>query len=190
LQADYALSATHCKLNAVVVSTLSVAPSKAIVEANQAEIKRLCPTDCKVTVVDVNAVDIGTKLSGLMQSTLQRNPDTNMIIHGSDGSYLPNIVAAQTALGTKIPIIGNSGAAIPPQPDVPTIADSITGNNLINGWYFFASVVRVANGEKGFTTEIPTSLVDKTTWGTGKPPFVPAAFNDYQNAFKKLWGVS
>jgi hypothetical protein len=37
--------------------------------------------------------------------------------------------------------------------------------------------------------EIPIVLVDKTNWGTGKPPFVPPAYNDYKSAFNKLWGL-
>jgi ribose transport system substrate-binding protein len=190
LQADYALYATQCKLNAMIVSTLSVASSKAIVGANQAEIKRLCPTDCKVTDVDVNAADIATKLPGLVESALQRNPDTNMIIHASDSAYVPGIQVAQNALGTKLPLIGYSGNAIPPKPDVPIVADTVAGSSVINGWFYFDAAIRAANGQTAVTTEIPTSLVDKTTWGTGKPPWVSPAFNDYQNTFKQLWGIS
>jgi ribose transport system substrate-binding protein len=190
LQADYALYATQCKLNAIIVSSLSAPSSKAIVEANQAEIKRLCPTDCKVTDVDVNPSDIATKLPGLMQSALQRNADTNMILDGSDASYIPGIQVAQTALGTKVSIVSNFGQKTPPQSGEPIVGDTVAGSNVIDGWFFFDSVIRVANGKTDSTIEIPTALVDKTTWGTAQPPWVSPAYNDYQNAFKKLWGLS
>jgi len=187
LQADYALYATHCELNAIIISTLSVASDKAIVDGSEEEIARLCP-GCKLTDVDVQAADIATKLPGLVESALQRNPDTNIIIDGSDTAYVPGIQVAQNSLRTNIPIVSNDGDSVPPS-GLPIVADTVEGSRVSNGWFYFDAVIRAAHGQTGFTMEIPTVLVDKTNWGTGKPPFVPPAYNDYKGAFNKLWGL-
>jgi ribose transport system substrate-binding protein len=190
LQADYALYATSCKLNAIFVTSLSAPSAKAITDGAQSEISRLCPTGCKTTVVNVAPADIATDLPGLVESALQRDPSANMIIDGSDTAYVPGIQVAQKALGTKVPIVSNIGSGIPPESGVPIIADTVSGTNAINGWYYFDAALRVANGQTGVMMQIPTILVDRSTWGTGAPPFVPPSYADYQKAFEKLWGVS
>jgi ribose transport system substrate-binding protein len=190
MQADYALQLTRCDLQAITVASLSVSSSKLGADATQAEISRLC-SSCKNTVVDIPPADIPTKLVGMMQTTLQRNPGANAIMAASD-AYVPYILQAEKALNVDTPIIGNNGDQVKVGMDGGTIvAEGLYPPPVVVGWYMFDAMLRATDGQTGFSTTMPFTIVDKSNWGTDPDPFaLQPRYTSYEDDFKKLWGLS
>ena len=192
LAADYAVKLKGCDLNAVVVgSAKESAASLYYSQGVTKELERIC-TNCKLEEIDVAPADIATKLIGLTQTTLQRNPKINLIISASDSAYVPGISAALTALNLTLPIVSFGGQNIQEGQKGGNIkAETISPPGAVVGWYLFDATLRAQSGKTGFATEMPVNLVDSSNWGSD--PDVAAIlpqYKDYQAKFKALWGIS
>jgi ribose transport system substrate-binding protein len=192
IQADYALNLTSCNTHAILVASLSNPPGRMGHEGEIAELNRLCPTDCTKTVVDVQPADIATKTVTLVQNALRLNPKTNVLLLTAD-AYTPYVVQAEKALGLHVPIISGSGEeiAVGQTGSGPMVADVAGPPGEVIGWFFYHAMVRAAAGERSFAVEWPWALLDKTNWGTSSVPLdVQPRYKNYQQEFKKLWGLS
>ena len=191
IQGYYAVNLTGCATHAAIVGSSSSPGNLLQTNANKAAIASLCPATCTSTSVDVQPADVPTQLTSLMQSTLQRNPDINVVITGSD-FYVPYILKAESNLNRKVPIVSSGG---------DDIAGAQSGNGIVAemlappaqdlGWYFFDAMLLAATGQTNFVVTWPYSIVDKATWGTS-PDFtkIQPEFDNYQSVFEKLWGVA
>ncbi|WP_405970765.1 substrate-binding domain-containing protein [Streptomyces sp. NBC_00988] len=188
-EGDYALHTTGCRTRAILVTSLSVPTAKVVTEATEARIKSLCGSSCATETLDVVPNDIATKTQKEMQTLLQRNPDTNVIVTTLN-TYDPYIEQALKAVGRKIPIITNS-----PQGSLKgAVSDNTVANVLlpppsVYGWFYFDGMVRSAGGGKAVSVTVPISMLDKSNWGSD--PSTPASprFVDYQQRFEAVWGI-
>ncbi|ABH00823.1 ABC sugar transporter, periplasmic substrate binding protein (plasmid) [Rhodococcus jostii RHA1] len=189
-QANYALKATGCDTHAVIVGTLSAPTSLAVVDGAKNQIASLCGDDCTTEVVDVRATDLGPKLVGMLQTTLQRNPNTNVILSATN-VYDPDIKQALSALGRDIPVVslqtegvlaGNSDAG-------PLIANVVYAPATALGWFYFDGMIKAAAGQTNFAVKIPVAMIDESNWGTDPSTPQPPRYSGYEAEFAKLWSL-
>lgn len=190
LQADYALADTNCGLHTASFFTTAGPLTVAMADGAEAEIEELCPDDCSIEKVDVNAATYSTTMTGQVRTTLQRSPDMNYLITTTD-FWVPYLQEGSKAVGREVPFIGGA------QGD--GLAAAIEGNGVaasilwppaeVTGWYYADSIMRAATGAPE-SLKLPVRLVDSSTWGTSAdertqfPDLV-----DYQEDFKQIWGV-
>jgi hypothetical protein len=170
------------------VTSLSVAASALNSAGAQAEVKAMCPTTCSLKVADVPPSKIATELQGNVQNDLQRDSKYNYIF--ALDFYASYVIAAENALGTKIPIVGQNGLALPvAQKDSLIDADLVYAPFDYIGWESMDTLIRAVNGQKNSITS-PYRLLDSTNWGTttDTASLHPDLAN-YQDRFKKLWDV-
>jgi ribose transport system substrate-binding protein len=191
IQVDYALAKTHCKLHAAYVYTPAAVATQEAFNGAQAELKKLCPTNCTLNSVAADVATFQTSLSGQVQTTLQRNPDINYVLVSTD-SFVPySIQGAKAAGGNVPPIVGAVGtglaAAIAGNGET---ADLLQAPLPLQGYWEADDIMRAAAGVPTNTYVIPQRMVDSKNWGTSASD--AAQFPDLAGApaaFEKAWGV-
>jgi ribose transport system substrate-binding protein len=155
-------------------------------------LKSLCPS-MKVTVVNVQATDVGTKIPTDVTGTLQQNPNIKYVAF-SFGDMALGVPAAMKSAGVSAKIVGY-GAGEPG--NVENVANGSeaaeTGYNIpYGGWRAMDAFARYYTGDSyTIDTTAPnagqlfTSNNAKgvTSWAQ------MATVNDMPAAFEKLWGV-
>jgi len=164
VQADYALAATNCKLDAITISTSG---SQLVIDSAEAfvsEVKSLC-SECKAEIEEANTASYATTLAPQLQSVLQRDPGINYIASAAGDTFVPQAIQATNALGREVPIVSGEGSAL---------ADAVKGNSVAASalWppaeimgYFSADAVLRAALDKPVNVELPIRLVDSSNWG-------------------------
>jgi ribose transport system substrate-binding protein len=191
IQVDYALAKTHCKLHAAYVYTPAAVSTLEAFNGAQAELKKLCPTNCTLDSVAANEATFQTSLSGQVETTLQRNPDINYLLVSTDALVPYTIQGAKAGGGHLPPIVGGQGT---------TLAAAMAGNGetadllqapfTLQGYWEADDIMRAAAGVQTNTYVIPQRMVDSKNWGTSASD--AAQFPDLAGApaaFEKAWGV-
>jgi len=187
IEADYLLAKTDCKLHALQVFT-SVANMTVEVEtAFGKEVKRLCPDDCKVTKMDVNAATYQTDLAPQVQTALQRDASVNAIALGAGDVFAPYAATAVKALGSKALIISYQGSGL----KEAIGGDGIVANVLwappgVDGYYAADAVMRAASGDPA-NAQVPIRLADSSNWGDGNIDTLFSGAKQAKDDFKALW---
>jgi ribose transport system substrate-binding protein len=191
LQADYALADTDCQLQTATFFTTAGPVTVHMADSAEAQIKKLCGSDCSIEKIDVNPATYATSMTGQVQTTVQRSPDMNYIISTVD-FWVPYVNQGLKAVGKVLPILGGA------QGD--GIAAAIEGNGVVaeflwppaevTGWFYADTIMRAVSG-KPTNRELPLQVADESTWGSTTD--FDALYPDlvgYEDTFKKAWGAS
>jgi ABC-type sugar transport system substrate-binding protein len=160
------------------------------------ELARVCP-NCEVEAVDVDATDVGTEFPAQAVSYLQRNPDTGYIAVGFTALLTGVGQAVERAgVGENLQqVLGLSGDAkaldaITPDSFQTWDLGSPTG---VLGYQVFDAALRLEAGmpttpgvPKYESTLVVVTPDNVEEFRKDAYVFIP----DYQEQFKKLWGVS
>jgi ribose transport system substrate-binding protein len=190
IQVDYALAATNCKLHAAYGYTAGAPATVLAFNAAQAELRKLCPTDCSLDAVSADVATFQTTMAGQVQTTLQRSSDINFVLTFSD-TFAPYVIQGVKAAGRQIPVVGGLGSGLAAEiAGNGETADVIQTPLALEGYMNADVIMRAASGGPVKSVLIPFKLVDATNWGanaddaTQFPGLVGAAAT-----YKKAWGV-
>lgn len=195
LQADFAISDSGGKANALIVAPPEVLSAPGHVEAIKAEFAKRC-AGCKVSVLEVQIADWATKLVPQMQASLTKDPGIDYMIPIYDGmvSFANSAITSSGRRG-KIKIVTYNG-----NPDVLTeMAKSNTvamdiGESV--GWLAMADLdtqLRILSGAAPIKDQkTPLRVYTKeNVAAAGTPPTFDGGFGDsYVTGYSKLWGLS
>jgi ribose transport system substrate-binding protein len=191
LQADYAYAQTGDKTNAAFATVPEFRAFTGQANAFKAELKHLCPS-CKVAVTPVPAASVGSTASAQLVSYLQKNPHTNWLVLAFDamGQGLPQ---ALHAAGLDVQVLG--AAPTPVTLDYlrkGTETASFGASQTALAWMTMDATARAIIGQplgsdeafgqppRQFLTKDDITFDPKDGW---------LPYPDYQERFKKLWGV-
>jgi hypothetical protein len=190
IQADYAMGNTDCNLHALVLYATASQLNVDVADGFNAELTRLCPTDCTVTRLEVHPGSYATELAPQLQTALQRAPTVNFIALAGGDVWAPYAVQGVKSLGRHVPVIGAEGSGL---------ADAIKGNGVLVadvlwtpaellGYFAADAAMRAAIGHPT-SLEVPIRLVDSTNWGTNGDVSSKFQNNDsVKQHFRSLWG--
>jgi ribose transport system substrate-binding protein len=146
-----------------------------------------CPDTCKVESYQAPVTSIGKDLAGKVASQLQAHPDTNYLVPAF-GDMAIGIPAALAASSIKQPPM------LTQEPSAPNMADirkgdlvSLNGSGPESMWGIVDVLARYFNDED-YPTEIPLPSWFITKDNAPAEDTFPTVV-DYQEQFKKLWGV-
>jgi ribose transport system substrate-binding protein len=181
-EADLALAQTNCSAHILAVYDPTVTSLKINVLSAQAEVARLCPTNCSFKLVEASNANAPTTTQ-ILASAFQVDPDTNYLI-GSSTTYVPYMQAAEQSLQKSTPLASWGGDSVPAASKGTTVQGFyVFAPYQIDGYYFFDAVLDALHGVKN-TTVVPSRLLDKSNWNGD--PFPGLA--DYTTKFSTLWG--
>ncbi len=155
-----------------------------------------CPTTCKVTDVDQQATDIGTKTPSSVVSTLQRNPGIKYAVFSfGDMTIGVHAALASAGLADKVKVAGET-------PSVANLQAVKAGTELawtgfaapVLGWRTVDAAARYLTGDQlapASTSPLPTQVITKDNIGsivTDQSGYY-VGLQDYADQFKKLWLV-
>jgi ribose transport system substrate-binding protein len=152
-----------------------------------------CP-DCKVTDLDVQAADIGTKVPTAVVSALQKDPSINYLTF-SFGDLSIGVPAAVAAAGLEVKIAGETATPA----NIQAVKDGketawIGFAAPVLAWRDVDAIARFYTGGDPVaagSTFLPTQVLTKDNVGAAvlnKDGYY-VGYADFQNAFKKLWLV-
>ncbi len=154
----------------------------------KAQLAKECPDSCKVNSYQAPVTSIGKDLAGKVASQLQANPDTNYLVPAF-GDMAIGIPAALAASSIKQPPM------LTQEPGKANMADirngdlvSWNGSGPESMWGIVDTFIRYFN-KQDFPSEVPLPEWFITKDNAPAEDTFPTVV-DYQQQFKKLWGVS
>lgn len=191
LMADYALSKTNCDLHAAIF-TSSIFPAQvAVADAIKAEVNSMC-SSCSTTLGDVEVTSLATKAGPQAVAATQSNPDTNFIIP----TYAAMVGYMEPALkqaGKNVPIVSAIGSdqnvTMVEKGEQAAELESYPTKEL--AWLTVDDALRAVNGVPPVQAweAVPTFIFTSDNVAQAKD-YLSNGSPDYQNQFKKAWGVS
>jgi len=192
-EAIEALRATDCKLNAILVNSPGNNAGDGTTDGIQTAVKELCPDDCKIQVVGIQASEVATKTTSSVQNALRRDPSINVVLEIAD-VFTSYDQAAIKAVGSKAKIITSSSIGNLKGTGQDTLVESSTvyPPGLAHGWYYMQALINLADGQKDVIVPYPLGLVDESNRADDDPSSYSGAspFDGFEDGFKKLWGVA
>jgi ribose transport system substrate-binding protein len=197
LTADYAMYSSGCDVNALILEAADVQPTSAgITKRFQEELAKYCPDTCKAEAINMPFSDWAQKASGEMQSKLTSDPNINFIAPNFDqGAIYARQAILSAGADDRVKIVAYNGSA----PVMQMLAD---GESVISevgeplewlGWQNIDQALRILAGEKPVKSATPVRLFDESNIEEAGDPVVqtkgygPAS--QYEDGFKKLWGI-
>jgi ribose transport system substrate-binding protein len=191
LQAQWVVSKWGTKANVLSIGVPTFPTITTVVDSFQSEYKKLC-SSCTLGSISLSASDIGTpEVASAVTAYLQAHPGVN-VIESSDSDVAIGLPAALQNAGQNPDIvlldtsptvssyIANGQVAVTTGVDWPTII-----------WQMFDTFARIFTGQ---STQPDTSAA-QPQWLISKDnipstsSYFPLVAN-YQDQFKKLWGLS
>ena len=156
-------------------------------KALKAQFAAECPDTCKVDSYLAPVTSIGKDLAGKVASQLQAHPDTDYLVPAF-GDMAIGIPAALAASSMKQPpmLTQEPGAANMPDIRKGDLV-SLNGSGAESMWGIVDTLARYFN-KQDFPTEIPLPSWFITKDNAPDEDTFPTVV-DYQQQFKKLWGV-
>jgi ribose transport system substrate-binding protein len=192
LEADWVISDTNGKANAVIITDHAVPPSKYIVSAMQAEFKARCPS-CKTSVVNVPANDWGTKMQPATQSALLADPGVNYIIPIYDSAsqfVIPGIIAAGRSGKVKIATYNGTPFVLDDIRTKNTVAMDVGESQAWIGHANMDQVLRMITGHAPLPdVQTPIRVFTRANIAeAGNPPDPNRAFGrSYVAGYRAVW---
>jgi ABC-type sugar transport system substrate-binding protein len=192
--AAWMVADTDGKANATIFTVPSLPILPPLTDEFQKKMKELCPS-CKANVVPEPITAVGADMPSRISGYLQAHPDVNYITAGWDDMLIGVPPALQSAgLGTKVKAVGyapgstaNAGyvkngqveKALIPYPYAEIV------------WRSFDILARQFNGESiEESAKAPLPLTFATADTIDDPGQLLKIIPDYQDQYKKLWGVN
>jgi ribose transport system substrate-binding protein len=197
--ADWVIADSGAKANVLVVKvTDTPATTLWMDQGALAEYEKSCPS-CEVTVLETNTGQL-QKLPSLVSSAMVRDPDITYVQAEFDVTVQPVVQGLQSAGKTDgVKIISGDGTLAIQQMLAEGRVAATSGVNLdALGWYGADQVLRMMSGQPSvqnlefpyrrlFTADNVKDL-DLTPEGESSGSWFGAT--DYEDGFKKLWGVA
>ena len=190
-QANWAIQDAGAPVKSVYVYDPSIPALRSALPGYQDAMKKNCPA-CSVDVLEVSAAQIGPALAQQVVSYLQSHPDTKYISFGL-GAFATGVPAAIKLSGlqgrVKLTVRGATPANFA---DLQTggLAAAFTAELFEAGWRSVDKIVRALTGDP-IGEQYPLGVIrmftkDKLPADSSTSYSVP----DFQQPFKKAWGVS
>jgi ribose transport system substrate-binding protein len=197
LSAEYSVVHNAGDLHVLVTYPVDFLVGHAYKDQYIATLKKLCPS-CTATELPVKTADIGTKSPGQIVSAIQRDPKINYVEATYDAIYAGTPEALkQAGLQDRVKTISEGGG--------PVIFNAVKNGdvqavlavpNPMRGWQLADTVARAAAGQSlpkdpfGPTgLDFPEQIITKDNLNFD-PNSLWAGPNGYQDAYRKIWGVS
>jgi ribose transport system substrate-binding protein len=197
LMADMAIKETKGKVKALFITANEVQPSRGIVAAFQAELKKYCPDSCKATVVNIPIPSWAEKVPTAVQTGLLKDPNINFVVPVYDG-MTPLVAAGITQAGkaSSVKVVAYNGTA--------SVLQMIQKKNLVVGeigepiewlgWSIVDQALRILSGAEPITNgNTPLRVFDKDNIDeTGSPATQTEGYGDpaeFKNGYRALWGL-
>lgn len=195
LAADYAYGKLNGDVKAITITTTTQPWQPWVIEGFVDQIKALGGSDANI-LADVRVTDEETadptSFAQKVVAAMQANPDVNVLYMQTD-SYLVNGLAAaitQAGFADKVIAIGNSGS----EAALDMIRNGTPGITAVVGqaqdwgaWGSIDTAIRVQAGQQPIFVGEQIAVVDKDHNMPTSGAFQGTI--DYQEAFKKSWGV-
>jgi ribose transport system substrate-binding protein len=194
VMADYVIADSNCKADVVIIHDKGdVIATPPLVDAMKAEFAARCGSGCKVSESIVSVFDWSTKLQGVAQTALVKNPNVSYMVPIYD-SMAQFVVPAITAAGKagKVKIVTCSG-------DAPALTQMKNGNIVVadvatsaawEGYAVMDNVLRMLTGTKPLTEQnYPIRMITKDNVDQALPNPDAAFGTSYVEGYKKLWGL-
>jgi ribose transport system substrate-binding protein len=194
LEADYVISATDGKADAVVVENKEQLSTVAMIDAMKAQFKTYCP-DCKVQYINVPATQWATQIQPQVQSALAADPSINYVIPIYDPMsqfVIPAITSASDTGKVGIATFNGTPFALKYLEDKNVIKMDISENLA---WLAAANMDEAFRGMLGK----PTLANEHTAMrvftaanigSTGHPPQYDLGLGTgWKTGYEKLWGI-
>jgi ribose transport system substrate-binding protein len=192
LEADWVITDTGGKANAVIITDNTVPPSKYIVSAMQTEFRAHCPS-CKTTVINVPAADWGTKMQSATQSALLADSGVNYIIPIYDSAsqfVIPGILAAGRSGKVKVASYNGTPFVLKNIRSKNTVAMDVGESQAWIGHANMDQVLRIITGHKPLPdVETPIRVFNQSNIAeAGNPPDPNRAFgSSYVAGYQAVW---
>jgi ribose transport system substrate-binding protein len=190
LEACTAIVATNGKATVAIFSTPDIDPASFVVKGAR-QILGEC-SGCKVkTTTQTPLANWSTKLPGLAQSVLRRNPDINYLIATLDQMGLFMATGVRQA-ASKVPIATFNGtpAVLSLVQKGNVIAADPGEDNVWIGWHTIDQAMRGMLGKPPADPAVPIRYFDKSNLGGMDVNNSAALYgSSYIAGYKKLWGV-
>ncbi|MBS1881734.1 MAG: sugar ABC transporter substrate-binding protein [Actinobacteria bacterium] len=198
LMADWAFVKTGGEPHPLIVTAEEAAPSAAMVEAIEAQVKQLCPS-CTTTTTNVPVPDWASKMQGAVQSALLKDPEINSVLPLYDSMSIG--AAAGISAASKEGQIGiasyNGTPAVMKLIEEGEVMEMDAGENT--NWIAYAMMdqeLRLLSGEPvvpdGINNEaLPLRVFnDGNIADAGSPPAAGKGYGEeYVEGYEKLWGL-
>jgi ribose transport system substrate-binding protein len=158
--ADYAVANTDGHLDAVLFDVPEIGVSSLEKNGFISEVKKLCPTTCKVTTVEAPLAQWSTELPSLTTSALQRDPNVNFLVPEYDSMVQIMAPAVSAAQATTVKVVSYNGTqpALTMLSEGQLVAGDVGGMNTWLGWAAADQVARVLTGNPPVVTDIPDRI--------------------------------
>jgi ribose transport system substrate-binding protein len=193
LMADWVITDTNGKADALILTDNSVPPSKYIVSAMRTELRAHCPS-CKATVVDVPAADWATKMQSATQSALLADPGINYVVPIYDSAsqfVIPGIRAAGRSDRVRIASYNGTPFVLENIRTKSTVAMDVGESQAWIGHANMDQVLRMITGHKPLpAAQTPIRVFNQSNIAAaGNPPDPNRAFgNSYVTGYRAIWG--
>ncbi len=190
--AQYIASASKCSGDTAVYNIKSYPILEYTTVRLIPALKKLCPS-MKVTEVDVQATDVGTKIPADVTSTLQQDPNTKYVAFAF-GDMALGVPAAMKSAGVSAKLVGYGAGG-------PTNIQNVASGSeaaetaygiTYGGWRAMDAFARYGEGmsvKTDTTAPNPGELFVKSNAGSVKGWTTMAVAPDMAQQFMKLWHV-
>jgi ribose transport system substrate-binding protein len=198
LKADYAIVASKCNVNALLLSASDVQPTSPGISARfEAELKKWCPNTCSGTVISYPFSQWATQAQTAMQTALTQNRSINFIAPSFDqGAIYARAAIVAAGAQNRVKIIAYNGSAPVMQmiANKQSVVVDIGEPYFWLGWANIDQALRVLSGAKPVSNEnTPLRLFDATNiQQAGNPVSQLKGYGPpsiFENGYKKLWGI-
>jgi ribose transport system substrate-binding protein len=195
LEADYVISQTDGKADAVVVENKEQLSTVAMITAMKAQFKAYCP-DCKVTYLNVPATQWATQIQPQVASALAADPSINYVIPIYDPMsqfVIPAITSAGDTSKVGIATFNGTPFALKDLADKDVIKMDISENlawiaaaNMDEAFRAMLGVPTLANEHTAMRVFTSANIAQ-----TGNPPSYDLGLGSaWKTGYAKIWGIT
>ncbi|MGC0239476.1 sugar ABC transporter substrate-binding protein [Arthrobacter sp. SD76] len=188
-QAKWVLANSGCKANVVLVHSSQVGVWAKLVEGAKSVFEEYCPTECKLTVLDIDLANVSTDVGSQLTSALQRDPDTNYVWSSWDSAvtFINPVLSASNFQGVFLSHDGLQTA----------VQEIVDGGHLDStaawpppawiGWVSLDDMARHLAGAKPNGIVVPTRILDTENIGDGSQGKTFENYVGFEDKFVNAW---
>lgn len=187
--ADWVVAAKGKKADTLIVTSTTFSNLNQVVSSFKKRYSKLCGS-CKLTVLNEPATTFGSKLPNDVVGYLQAHPNINYLVP-DEGSMLIGLPQALTTAGIQIPVVG--------QYPSPTTVEYLQQGTYVKAllmpqvvdsmWQMVTAAARKFTGMSVKPADAPSPLWFVTPKTASKLSYPYYLIPNYQQKYKKLWGV-
>ncbi len=201
LVSDWIIKDSGGDANVLIIRSPEVGNVPSIVDGGYvAELKKRCPTTCKIKIVDVAISDWATKLQSTVQAQYAADSTINYVIPIYDGMstfVVPGLQGAGAAGKVKVATFNANLDPMKKMAAQQFVSVDVGSHNAYEGWAYADQSLRLLAGVGPVENEFVPARVF-TADNIGKLNLTPEAERtgewfgntSYQDNYKALWGIS